>query len=212
VLITSNNAWVVPAGLDERRFAVLRLDDTHQQDRAYFDPIWREIRGEGASAFLAVLLALDTRAVDLRRVPTTEALVEQQLASLPSDAAFWRDVLERGTLPGDRNGEGATRTDALHDAYVGHAKAVGVPRRSTEVQLGKYLKRVVPGLGKRRVRLAKPDGTREETQVYAFPPLAECRAAFARQLAGHADAAVTAWDDPAAEWAADHTPPADRPR
>ena len=39
LIIATNNKWVVPAGLEERRFCVLDVSDKHMQDRKYFGPI-----------------------------------------------------------------------------------------------------------------------------------------------------------------------------
>ncbi len=42
LLIASNGDWVVPAGLDERRFCVIDVSDARSQDRAYLPPLWRK--------------------------------------------------------------------------------------------------------------------------------------------------------------------------
>lgn len=207
LLVTSNNRWVVPAEFDERRFAVIRVTDRRRQDRAYFRALFEELDQGGREALLAYLLAFDLGSVDVHHVPTTAALHEQQLQSLPPDAAWWRDVLERGVLPGDATGQGLTKCETLHRAYIDHAKSVGVPRRSTEVQMGTYLKRVVPGIRRRRVTLARPDGGTERTYVYELPTLPSCRLAFVEQMGRHAaDLLLVAFEDRDADWGPDHQP------
>lgn len=208
LLVTSNNTWVVPAGTDERRFAVLRLGDRAQQDRAYFRALVEELCDGGDAALLAYLLAYDLEgpdAPDPSQVPTTAALFQQQVAGLPPDAAWWLDVLNRGSLPGDTlgafgAGAAKTRADVLHMAYAEHAKLLGVPRRASEMQLSEYLHRVVPALGRKRGSEPRANGGSDRPWLYVFPALAVCRIAFAAQYGRHADAVV--WADPDAEWAA----------
>jgi hypothetical protein len=45
LLITGNPDWLVPAGLEERRFAVLDVGDAHREDHGYF----RGYRAAGGS-------------------------------------------------------------------------------------------------------------------------------------------------------------------
>ena len=57
LLVTGNQDWQVPAGFDERRFAVLDVGDAHKQDHAYFAAIDAEMdcrRARGAALPSAV--------------------------------------------------------------------------------------------------------------------------------------------------------------
>jgi hypothetical protein len=203
LLFTSNNHWVVPAGLDERRFAVLRVGDDARQHAGYFGAITEELNAGGRAALLAYLLAYDLADVPLRQVPTTDALVDQQIASLPSLAQWWLDVLTRGALPGDADGTGRTRTDTLYQAYVDHAKTAGASRRSIETEVGRYLAQHIPGLERDRTLVHQPGAAAARVRLFAFPPLSACRRAFAEQMGTHTGGLT--WDDPAADWAPDST-------
>ena len=72
LLVTTNNDWAVPAGLGARRFAVLKVSDTHQMDIPYFAAIMEQIENGGREALLHYLLNYDLSSVDLRIVPRTE--------------------------------------------------------------------------------------------------------------------------------------------
>ncbi len=182
LLVTGNPEWVVPAGMEERRFAVLDIGDARKEDHAYFAAIDDEIKGGGRAALLDHLLGFDLRSVNLRSIPRTAALLDQKLASLTPEQGWWLDVLGSGRLPG---GDGAKcPRAAMFDHYARRARDTGVKRRAIETRLGIFLERNAPGLRKL------------ETD-YEFPALKECRAAFARRIEHD-----IAWDDPEAGWAA----------
>ena len=190
LLVTGNDDWLVPAGLGERRPAVLDVGQEHMQDHAYFAAIDAEMANGGREALLQHLLNFDLSTVDLRSIPKTAALLDQKVASLPSEKAWWLDVLMRGKLP---LGCGRTcPTAELFDDYITHADKIGVRRRAIETQIGMFLSKHVPGLRKSEGR-------------YEFPPLAEARAAFAKKLQHTVD-----WGDEN-EWRAGipsrHLPP-----
>ncbi|AHG87557.1 hypothetical protein J421_0041 [Gemmatirosa kalamazoonensis] len=189
LLGTADSVWVVPANERERRFAVIDVGDAHERDFPYFAAIDRELDAGGASALLAYLLAYDLSALQLRQIPETPALIDQKVRSLAPEAAWWLDVLKRGELPASRFRDGRTcEVSRLVDDYIEHAQRRGTPRRASEVVLGGFLSKQVPGV--ERVRRTAPDGTRP--WAYVFPSLAECRQT--------APATFRGWNDPAADW------------
>lgn len=199
LLITGNNRWLVPAGVDERRFAVFDMGDEKQQNSAYFQAIEDEMNAGGREALLRYLLDYDLRDIPLRSIPATAALSEQKVSSLQPEEQWWLDILMRGTLPGDYTGEGQTETSVLYQHYLTTAQKAGVNRKSYETQLGYALRGMVPELRKFRRTVASPSGP-ERHYMYEFPPLAECRKAFDRILGDD-----HGWDDDAdrsavAEW------------
>lgn len=98
VLFTSNEEWVVPASLDERRFAVFDVSTTRQQDSAYFAALDRWYRQGGAAAILHYLRAFDLSKVNVRAAPRTRALTDQQLESLSSVDSWLLAALQNGEL------------------------------------------------------------------------------------------------------------------
>lgn len=99
LFVTGNPDWLVPAAFGERRFAVLDVGEGHMQDHAYFAAIDAEMNSGGREALLHHLLTFDLSSVNLREIPRTAALLDQQVASLTINQTWWLDVLRRGELP-----------------------------------------------------------------------------------------------------------------
>jgi hypothetical protein len=192
LLVTGNEDWIIPAGLEERRFAVLDVGETHMQDAPYFKKIIAELEAGGYERLMHELRAFDLSQIDLCTIPKTEALLDQKIEAFKPEQAYWYDILMNGQLPhGDRlPNEVVCKT--LFADYVKHAQLAGIKRRSDETKFGMFLSRIVPSLTKSRVRLTGGGGL---AWVYIFPPLAECRAAFERELGQ-----PIKWTGPA-EWA-----------
>ena len=100
LLVTGNPDWLVPAGLEERRFAVLDVGEGHIQDTAYFAGIDEQMDNGGREALLDYLLKFDLKSVDLRTIPKTAALLDQKISTLNPMQGWWLDTLMRGQLPG----------------------------------------------------------------------------------------------------------------
>ena len=167
---TSNEDWVVPAGLTARRFAVFDVGEAHLGDKAYFRAIAGELDNGGGAALLHHLLNFDLSKVDLRSVPKTKALLEQKLHSLDAEQAWWFGVLMDGKLPGYMNEPRCCPTQALFNHYLEQTNRTGIRRKRIETLIGTFLNRHVPGLRRSEKR---GDGS-----IYEFPPLADCRGAF----------------------------------
>ena len=147
LLVTGNQDWQVPAGFEERRFAVLDMGDAHKQDHAYFAAIDAEMAAGGREALLYHLLyEVDCSKVNLRQIPHTMALLEQKLETASPEHGWWLDILRRGVLRDIRDEQdmqNEASSEALYGDYVEHAKMQGVPRRAIETQLGIFLQKVV---------------------------------------------------------------------
>src|SRR5262249_14851223 len=101
IIIVSNEEWVVPAGIDERRFAAFNVSEAHKQDRKYFAPLYAEIESGGVAAMMHDLLAMNLKGWHPRNdVPQTRALQEQKLHSLSPENHWWLGLLQTGELPG----------------------------------------------------------------------------------------------------------------
>lgn len=185
LFITGNLGWLVPAALKERRFAVLDVGENHMQDHAYFAAIDEEMDNGGREALLDYLLKFDLSQVDLRTIPKTAALLDQKIASLTPEQAWWLDVLQGGVLPG-WTGPGTCVKNSLFDHYIEHAKQQGVARRVIQTVIGMFLKEYVgpelksdqkasPGrVGRRKVEL--------RNYMYRFPSLVDCRKRFTEKM------------------------------
>lgn len=189
---TSNAAWVVPSGMDERRFAVLDVGNGRAKDGAFFAAMDRQMDAGGREALLHELLAADISRVNLREIPQTTALQEQKLHSLRCEDGWWLDRLRAGTvLRRDDTWRDTVPCEDLFNDYIRHADRTGIRRRSIETALGLRLRTLVPGLYRTEGSWAEPTehfdaaGARivatRRGYRYHLPDLATCRAAFEKQ-------------------------------
>jgi hypothetical protein len=199
VMLASNNEWVIPAGVHERRFMVQRVADTHRQDAAWFAPIYQQMRSGGYQAMLFDLLERDLRDWHPRRIVHTAALAEQQDESLSPLDAWWLELLQSAVLAGsnssapdraisnkyedevrdsDRYGGGHTRT-VKRDGLYDQARAVSPKLKGyTDAALGRYLRQQ----GCRNAWVQRHRG-------WEFPPLTECRTRWLERFP------MTVWHD-----------------
>ena len=96
LMMASNEEWVVPAALDARRFLVLEVSEAVKNNHDYFAAIWQQMEAGGYAAMLHDLLAYDLSGFNVRAVPTTAGLQQQQKLSLPTTESWWQDCLARG--------------------------------------------------------------------------------------------------------------------
>ena len=104
VLFTSNENFVVPASLDERRFAVFDVGQSRQQDSEYFDGLDRWYKSGGASALIHYLRNFDLSNLNLRLVPQTMALQDQKLMTLDTVDSWILNCLQNGEIRASRLG------------------------------------------------------------------------------------------------------------
>jgi phage/plasmid primase-like uncharacterized protein len=200
LFVCGNQDWVVPAGYDERRFAVWDVNEKNQRNYAFFDAIDKEMDNGGREALLYDLLNFDLSKVQLREIPKTAALLEQKVASQDDKQGWWLDTLMRGELPAGCIDTNHCPKDKLFERYIYHSmKVVGSRRRSIETSLGMFLNKVVPGLKHHKLALISspdpnvtPPGEGEDVygRAYEFPSLRECRAAYVKLLQQSID-----WDE-----------------
>jgi hypothetical protein len=98
LIMASNNDWVVPAGLEERRFFVLDVSEAHMQDKKYFAAVVNQMKNGGLEAMLHDLLQMDISGVDLRTFQQTAGLFEQKLYSMSTVQKYWYERLCDGTM------------------------------------------------------------------------------------------------------------------
>lgn len=190
LLLASNHNWVVPAGLDERRFVVCDVSDAHQQDHAYFQAIVEQMQAGGRAAMLHELLHHDASSIDLRQVPVTSALIEQKVLSMPPAERWWYQKLVTGQLLPEHDGwEREVLKAALHHDYIETLGKIGIKHKSTETELGMVLAKMLlsGGLDTTRKIVTVPfslgrtdEGTAKRLAHWRVPTLSQCRADFDR--------------------------------
>ena len=121
ILFTSNEEFVVPASLDERRFAVFDVGIERKQDSKYFSQLDRWYNTGGAGALLEYLKTFDLSTTNLRLVPQTDALQDQKLEALNTVDQWLYNGLMSGELRENRVagncigwGEEAPKSEIYH--------------------------------------------------------------------------------------------------
>ncbi|GEP09845.1 primase-helicase family protein [Methylobacterium gnaphalii] len=182
VLMTSNEDFVVPVGKDGRRYCVLDVNPRVAQNSAYFAELDAELRNGGREALLHDLLAFDLSTVDLRKVPRTDALLEQKILSLDGVDGWWLDRLMSGSPTSKLDHwPHEVGVDEMRDDYFAASERRGLRRKSAETVLGARLRKLIPRLNRVR-RYEDYDMGRRRVWFYALPTLSECRAAFEKAL------------------------------
>jgi len=98
LIMASNNEWVVPAGNRERRFFILDVSLEKIQDGKFFGGLDDQMNNGGNEALLYYLWKYDLSKFDLRKVPQTSALSEQQSLSMIPHQGWWENKLREGRL------------------------------------------------------------------------------------------------------------------
>ena len=143
-MATSNNDWVVPAGDGARRFFVLDVDPIRAGDGAYFDALHHQAQNGGIEALMHFLQHFKLATVNLRSVPVTDALREQQERSLLLQAQWALDLADRA---GDAGVVGtiifgqAVLTRALYEDHLAFAASRRV-RPLDPGPFGKWLTKI----------------------------------------------------------------------
>ena len=100
VIMLANAEWAVPAGPQERRYAVFDVSARHQQSEKYFDALRRELDEGGLAAMLYDLQSMDLKGWHPRKVIQTAALQTQKARSMDAMTEWFEGILQEGRLPG----------------------------------------------------------------------------------------------------------------
>ena len=128
LLFSSNEEWVVPASLDERRFAIFDVSNIKQQDATYFGALRKWYDRGGAEHLLHFFKHFDLNTVDVRKAPRTAALDEQKLHSLDTVDQWIMDCIGAGEFREQRTGGDVLEfgpfepKNAIYQCYVSSVK------------------------------------------------------------------------------------------
>lgn len=176
VVMASNDEWVVPAGMDERRFAVFDVAEDRRGDQLYFAALADELGRGGREAMLHDLLATDLNGWHPRRdVPQTAALRQQKELNLTPGDQFVLGILVEGVIPGP--------------SMPRRVAAVLSGDQGREPGLYTLMRKSSPGLrdqsDQRLARVLKSWGCENahsgQARGWQFPPLPEMRADWERR-------------------------------
>ncbi|MEP7172518.1 MAG: primase-helicase family protein [Aestuariivirga sp.] len=171
LFMNSNETFVVPAEVDDRRYFVLDVSPAHAKDHAYFASIMKEWTSGGREAFYDMLTKRDISKFNHRHRPETRGLDELKIHSLLGASKFIHDFLQSGgseLLKGTGDGKFFIATDSLRQEAERQRLYLTQSALAAEVQLF--------SLNGKSTRMIVND---QQRRGYVIPELAECRARWA---------------------------------
>lgn len=175
IVMASNEQWVIPAGQEERRFAVFEVSDKYMQHNKHFNDMSKHMKTEGDAAMLSDMLEMDLGEWNpYKDVPQTAELAKQKARSLRNSERYMYTMLESGELRAAKKREG----DRLFVPTRSCAEELNIDQRS-EPDLAAALKQC----GGMKAIVTVGDGRNEEKRRaagYWMPPLREAREYWSR--------------------------------
>lgn len=130
VMLTTNHDHAVAAGVNARRFFVCDVSDEKACDKAWFNPLYNDLKNGGTAEFLYFLLNLRLGNWHPREVPKTTELLQQQIMSAGTVEQWLLACSEVEGLAGTLYSGGPLNTDiatqTLYEAYTGYTKTRGL--------------------------------------------------------------------------------------
>jgi hypothetical protein len=197
IFMTANPGHTIPATTDERRYMVLHVNNTHQQDHSYFAAIQNELNNGGYEAFMYELENGSIDDFNCREALHTDALVDQIRRGQTTEEKWWDELLMKGVLYFNEKDNKIKADDTIwvcsgrevlrQDYFKFMKKYYSRATPLTETQIGRRLREFLPLVVNGRV-VMNDDGRsvisiieekrsgKEKWYCYVLPPLATCRA------------------------------------
>ena len=189
LLMASNNDWVVPANLSERRFQVLKVGEAQMQNKQYFRAIVRQMDREGGKeAMLYDMLDMDISGYDLGKLSDTEGLLEQKIHTMTTAQTYWFERLQEGqplseyiqneaAFDAFSDDWGDVDSEKQYEDYLIHTEKKKERYPLSKTQFGLFIKKACPDVKK----YLKRDGDKRKWRRQ-FPHLDDCRGAFEKNI------------------------------
>lgn len=175
LIIASNESWVVPASVDERRFFCLDVDDHRAQDHDYFARLVHDMANGGTEAMFYDLQRWGLGMINLRDAPRTESLAIQIIQGLRStEKWFFCRMVEGRQILTEDEWLSMVITQDLHKDYLLFCEQIGERYPDYDVVFSKNLRSMNPEIMACRYRF---DG--KINRALRFPDLEFCRNHFA---------------------------------
>lgn len=183
LIIASNESWVVPAGIGERRFLVLDVENRlleRMSKKDYFGPLYEEMENGGREAMLYDLLEHKYDKAALRDAPKTDALLAQIEEGMDAECKFWFSRLQEGTILREDN---VWRVDFvassfLHAQFLEFGRSLGKTFLSSPDAFVRKLKKICPSIRSKREWISAG----KQGRGIVCGPLSVCRAEFEKTL------------------------------
>jgi hypothetical protein len=180
--MASNDDWVVPSGLDERRFFTIDVSEDQKQNRQYFNALFSELKNGGTEAMLYDLLRWDLTTADIKTFKKTTAVFNQITETMSPVHKFWYEKLRNGELSSESDWMQKNESImcfTLYAQYINFCNDLGVKRRRTNSHFGYDLKKICPQIDRKYIKtIINSAGEYKRKWYYEFPQLETCRELF----------------------------------
>ena len=200
IMVASNNDWVVPVGVGDRRFVMLDLNDEHKGNHAYFHALADEIDNGGKEAFIHVLRhGVDLTGFNAYDIPAqldSVTKLDHKVRGMDSIEKWWMEVLTEGefTFRGPNGGAMPRTVEWPEDGELMIPRS-DFHRSYEDSTRGHYVedsfsvnKKVAELLGERVIRKTRPAAKSEGNKrpwFFILPSLTEARALMEKRLKQH---------------------------
>lgn len=186
-VFASNSNWIVPTGLEERRFLALHVLSDRQRDYEYFRKIKRQMNTGGVADLARFLLSRKV-ACNLREAPRTDEFLCQAVESMEPDQQFWLHILQEGGMinPDDQGASPPPSwptllsRNGLFTLYARFCDRLNIRNRLlSPTQFGRRIKAMVDITNGPRKALSIGG---DRVRTYRVPPLQAAREQFEAKL------------------------------
>lgn len=186
-IFASNSDWIVPTGLEERRFLALHVSSDRKRDYQYFSTIKKQM-ATGGVADLAHYLSERKVTCNLREAPRTEEFLGQVIESMEPEQQWWFQLLQDGQfIHPDEQGQPSSPTwhdlvsrNGLYAMYARFCERMNIHNRLlSPTQFGRRM-RSLANITNGPRKAFSMGGDRART--YRLPMLQCCREQFDAKL------------------------------
>jgi hypothetical protein len=191
IMVASNNDWAVPAGIGDRRWLILNINNRYAGTKSanYFAALKDEVDNGGAAAMLHDLLAMDLSGFNVRDVPRTAAKAQQQALSLPSVEAWLYQTLQEGAIEQRQSGGIQIRHDWQPKLLIVSKDAAYAAYEDFSTRRKDYRPATKSVWSKRLVKVLGPSlmpirhvGDSGRVRSFRFADLMTCRDQFSTKM------------------------------
>lgn len=173
LIMATNDVWAVPASGNARRFCIIDVSDSQQDNFQYFEDLKFEMANEGPESLLYYLKNFKiTR--NLRRLPDTGAITKNKILTAAHSnpvLGWWLQRLRNGSpTKGGTQWDQYVQVDALYRDYFNNSGNRSNDR-SNQVSFGMMFKTITPP----EMTIAKKRVNGELKRFYHFPDLRVCQ-------------------------------------
>ena len=185
VAIIGNETWLVPATVDERRFAVFNVGDGRKQDRKFFTDMRVGMERGGYAHLLRYLLDFDLTSIDVNDPPATQGLIDQKHASLDPLPEWWLDCLSSNSLVGgtwDGDLPPEIPSNRMREAFENWARGRNIRQRLPgRKDFNALMGQMAPHLPYAKSR---PEDPKDSTYAFKNPGIAALRQDWETYIGG----------------------------